>query len=87
LIRLKQYEEQRVCVRYRCDKTLHKRYKTLELIFDEKDWLPETLIPATLRVFFMIGYGETELRVLINQADGYWNPDKNAWHLEYRTVI
>ncbi len=84
---LKQYGEQLVCVRYRYDKARSKRYKTVELIIDEKDWLPQTNIPATRRVYFRIGYGETELRELVKQAGGYWNPDKKAWHLEYRTVI
>lgn len=84
---LKEYGDQLVCVRYRHDKLKHKRYKTVELIIEEKDWIPDTLIPATRRVYIRIGYGETELRELIKQAGGYWNPDKKAWHLAYRSVI
>ncbi|MEN8206227.1 MAG: hypothetical protein ABFS24_09465 [Pseudomonadota bacterium] len=84
---LKQYGEQLVCVRYRYDKASRKRYKTVELIIDEKDWLPGTCIPATRRVYIRIGYGETELRELVKQAGGYWSPDKKAWHLEYRSAI
>ena len=84
---LKQYGEQLVCVRYRYDQKRSKRYKTVELIVDEKDWMPETRIPVTRRVYFKIGYGETELRQLVKQAGGYWNPDKKAWHLEYSAVI
>jgi len=84
---LKQYGEQLVCVRYRYDQKRRKRYKTVELIVDEKDWMPETNIPTTRRVYFRIGYGETELRKQVKQAGGYWNPDKKAWHLEYSAVI
>jgi hypothetical protein len=84
---LKQYGEQLVCVRYRYDKTRHNRYKTVELIVDEKDWMPETVIPAVRQVYFRIGYGETELRELVKLAGGYWNPEKKAWHLEYRSVV
>ncbi len=35
---LKQYGEQLVCVRYRYDKRKQKRYKTAEIIVEEKDW-------------------------------------------------
>jgi hypothetical protein len=83
----KQYGEQRVCVRYRYDEQRRKRYKTVELIIDEKDWIPDTLVPANKRVYFKIGYGERELREQVKLAGGYWNPDKKAWHLEYRKVI
>jgi hypothetical protein len=74
-----------VCYRY--DQKRRKRYKTVELVVDEKDSLPETCIPATRRVYFRIGYGETELRELVKQAGGYWNSAKIAWHLEYSAVI
>lgn len=84
---LKEYGEQLVCVRYRYDKAKHKRYKTVELIIEEKDWLPETRIPPEKRVYFHIGYGERELRELVKQAGGYWNPDRKAWHLTYRKVL
>jgi len=82
-----EYGDQLVCVRYRHDRKRHKRYKTIELIIEEKDWIPDTLIPATWRVYVRVGYGETELRELIKQAGGYWNPDKKGWQLTYRSVI
>jgi hypothetical protein len=71
----------------RYDKQRRKRYKTVELIIDEKDWIPDTLVPAGKRAYFKIGYGELELREQVRLAGGYWNPDKKAWHLEYRKVI
>ena len=43
---LKQYGEQLVCVRYCYDQKRRKRYKTVALIADEEDWLPETRISA-----------------------------------------
>jgi hypothetical protein len=83
----REYGEQLVCVRYRYDKSRRKRYKTVELIIEEKDWLPETLIPSERRVYFRIGYGEGELRQLVKQAGGYWNPDRKAWHLSFGKVL
>jgi hypothetical protein len=45
--------------------------------------MPETHIPATRRVCFKIGYGETELREQVKLAGEYWDPDNKAWHLEF----
>ncbi len=41
-----EYGDQLVCVRYRYDKKKQKRYKTIELIIDEQDWVPGIKIPA-----------------------------------------
>jgi hypothetical protein len=37
---LKSYGDQLICVRYRYDKARGKRYKTVELIVDEQEWMP-----------------------------------------------
>lgn len=37
-----------VCVRYRYDTELHKRYKTVELIIDETDWTPKPIRPGPM---------------------------------------
>jgi hypothetical protein len=83
--RLKQYGEQLVCVRYRYDKPRRKRYETVELIIDGKDWILDTLVPAGKRVFIKIGYGEMELREQVKlqavtgtrtRRHGNWNTGK-----------
>lgn len=38
---LREYGDKLVCVRYRYDETLMKRFKTVELIVDEAPWKPE----------------------------------------------
>ena len=68
---LRQYGEQLVCVRYRYDKEWRKRFKTVELIVDEQDWMPGVIIPVDKRVFVRIGYGETELREKVKAAGAY----------------
>lgn len=40
------YGDQLICVRYRYDSSTQKRYKTVELIIDEQDWLPDEDFPA-----------------------------------------
>ena len=84
---LRQYGEQLVCVRYRYDKERRKRFKTVELIVDEQDWLPGVIIPVDKRVFVRIGYGETELREKIKAAGAYWDANKKAWHVSYTMVL
>ncbi|MEZ5541966.1 MAG: hypothetical protein R3F42_07975 [Pseudomonadota bacterium] len=74
-------------MRYRYDKARCKRYKTIELIVEEKDWLPGVRIPAQRRVYFRLGCGERELRDLVKQAGGYWNPERMAWNLPYGKVL
>lgn len=84
---LQQYGDALVCVRYRYDKQKHKRYKTVELIVDEKDWRPNVICHPDRRVYLRIAFGEAELREQVKQHGGYWNPDKKAWHLGYREAI
>ncbi len=83
---LREHGDQLVCVRYRYDKVRQKRYKTIELIVDEKDWVPNVLIPAEERVYIKIGYNEQDLRERVKRAGAYWNPDKKAWHLRTQVV-
>lgn len=84
---LKSYGDQLVCVRYRYDKARGKRYKTVELIIDEKDWMPGITIQADKRLPISVGYGEAELREQIKAAGGFWNSEKRAWILSYRTIL
>ena len=51
----RQYGDQLVCVRYRYDKTRQKRFKTVELIVGEQDWLPGVVISVDKRILVRIG--------------------------------
>jgi len=84
---LAKYGDQLVCVRYRYDKSRHKRLKTVELIVDEQDWVPGVKFPPTQRVLIRIGYGEEELREAVKQAGGFWNPEKKAWMLPFAKAM
>lgn len=84
---LKEYGDQLVCVRYRYDELKQKRYKTAEIIVEEKHWHPGVTSYPDKRVFIRIGYRENTLRDLVKQHGGYGNPDKKAWHLTYRKVV
>ena len=84
---LKQYGDQLVCVRYRYDKARQKRYKTVELIIEEKDWIPNVVIPTEKRVFVRTDFNEPDLRERVKAAGAYWNPKKKAWHVRYLTAL
>lgn len=84
---LRQYGDQLVCVRYRYDKANRKRYKTVELIIDEKDWIPNVVISSDKRVHVRVDYNEHDLRDLVKNSGGFWNPSKKAWQVPYRLVL
>ncbi len=84
---LKKYGDQLVCVRYRYDKERRKRFKTIELVVDEQDWIPGVTIPADKLVLVRVGFGEMELRERIKAEGGFWYAEKKAWQLSYRKVL
>ena len=83
---LRQYGDQLVCVRYRYDRLKRKSYKTVELIVEVKDWIPDTLVRPDKPVSIRVDFNEIELRSLIKNAGGYWNPKKKVWVLSYMTA-
>lgn len=82
-----EYGDQLVCVRYGYDKQKQKRYKTVELIVNEQDWIPGTSISPDKRVMLRIGYGETELREKMKETGGFWNAEQKAWTLSYHKSL
>ena len=59
----------------------------MELIIEEKDWIPRIVIAPEKRVFPRIDYGENELRELVKRSGGYWNPDRKAWSQTFRKAL
>ncbi|MEJ1464578.1 MAG: hypothetical protein RPU15_15110 [Candidatus Sedimenticola sp. (ex Thyasira tokunagai)] len=84
---LKEYGDQLVCVRYRYDKKRSKRYKTAELIVDEQEWNSGVSIPMDKHVHVRVDYGETELRQKVKSAGSFWDAEKKACVLSYKTVL
>ena len=84
---LRQYGNQLICVRYRYDKIRCKRFKTIELIINEQEWVPETIIPVDKPMNIQVGFGETELREKVKDAGGYWDPAKKTRRLPYKRIM
>ena len=76
-----------MCVRYRHDEQLQKRYKTVELIVKEYDWKPDEKRPPSDRtVQIHVAASERAVRLQVKQAGGLWNPPLQVWELRYDQV-
>ena len=84
---VKKYGEKLVTVRYRYDKAKGMRYKTVELIEDEKPWNPTFRYHPNRQVFVRIGYAENKLRERVKANGGYWDSKRKAWLLRYQMVL
>ncbi len=83
-----QYGDRLVCVRYRYDEQRHKRYKTVELIVEEKEWRPGEAQWGDERVVAVqIAAAEVELRGRIKQAGGRWDGQRRVWELAHAQVV
>lgn len=91
---LQQYGDQLICVRYRYNSEVKKRYKTVELIIEESPWIPDNgsavsskVSETSKSVAVRIGYKETDLRSRIKSAGGKWRQQERVWMLPYRKVV
>jgi len=73
---VEEYGDRLVCVRYRYDSERRKRYKTVELIVDEAEWLDQTAPVDALMVGVLVAREETELRAQVKAEGGRWNPER-----------
>jgi hypothetical protein len=78
-----EYGERLVCVRYRYDLRARRRYKTLELIVNERAWEP----PASLPVLVRINWDEAALRATVREAGGTWIYRRKLWRLRYDAAL
>ena len=77
---LNKYGTQLVCVRYRIDKQLQKRYTTVELVIDERPYIRQK---PTVTAWVKIRYDETELRQHARAFGAKWIPENKVWEMEY----
>jgi hypothetical protein len=83
---VEEYGDRLVCVRYRYDAERRKRYKTVELIVDEADWVEEGAPADALMMGVLVAREETELREQVKAEGGRWNPERQVWELRYDRV-
>ena len=78
---LAQYGDRLVCVRYRYDEQLKKRWKMVELIVEEGSWDPPKQQASESLVFVHVALPEVEMRRQVKRAGGVWDPHRRAWEL------
>lgn len=82
------YGDQLVCVRYKYDFDRKKRFKTVELIIDEKDWEPgDELYLKNPVVCIQIKGFEQDLRRRIKASGGVWLPERQLWRVRFKDVL
>jgi hypothetical protein len=80
-----EYGDRLICVRYRYDAQRKRRYKTAEIIVEERPWSPP-LRPDTL-VGVRLDYREVALRRAVQAAGAIWRVKLNAWELTYAEAM
>ena len=68
---LRQYGEQLVCVRYRYDKARLKRFKTVELIVEEKEWIPQDYVRSDRLASISTALGSANIERRSDDVDQY----------------
>jgi len=83
-------------VRYVYDADARKRYKTIELIVEERFWMPS--VPTSIQqnasphpqqagtCAVQIGYDEKDLQRKAREAGGRWNPQRRWWEISKSDV-
>ena len=91
---VEKYGDQLVCVRYKYDSEMGKRYTTVELVEHESDWAAEPPDSAqgqasspTQRLAVRVEYWETEIREKVKAAGGIWRPRQKLWEVRYEDVV
>jgi hypothetical protein len=83
---LAEHGKRLVCVRYRYDERLKRRWKTVELIVDEIFWEPKPP-RADLKVVIRTRHEETGLHRRIRDAGGRWDGKGQVWRMRYDSAI
>jgi len=84
---LAKYGQRLWCVRYRYDSQRQRRFKTIEIIVEQKPWRKNRArIPANKTVYLRVSYGEVEVGRLVRSAGGKWNREKRLWEIPYGEV-
>lgn len=77
-----EYGDRLVCVRYKYDASRRKRYKTVELVVEARDWMP-----SGSKVWVKVAWGEAAIGRAIRNAGGAWNQDKKLWKLTFKDAV
>ena len=77
--RVRKYGEKVMFVRYRYIAPIQTRYKTVELIIDERPWIPQNTPVEFLSLY--IEEEEEDVKHCILTHGGRWDEDRQLWLL------
>jgi len=85
---LAKYGDRLVCVRYRYDPARKRRFKTVEIIVDERAWVPHRArFTDDQIVGLRVAYDEVEIRERVKHAGGTWDRPRRVWRLAYGEAV
>ena len=85
---LAQYGDRLICVRYRYDSQRKKRFKTVEVVVDERDWEPPHPPVTNDRIVAVrVAFAEVALRTRVKQVGGQWNPERKLWEIRHDHAV
>ena len=76
---VREYGTQLMFVRYRYLSAIQMRYKTVELIIDEKPWVPQNTPIDYLSLY--VADDEEDIRDCIELHGGQWDQERHLWML------
>lgn len=89
---VRKYGDKLVNVRYRKSVEPPIIYTTVEIIVDQKEYVPGiTHVPPkkvqeNQQVPIRVSFQEVELREKIKHAGAFWNAEQKLWYLDYSAV-
>jgi hypothetical protein len=85
---LARYGDRLICVRYRYDAERKKRFKTVELLVEERNWQPPRPRFAHDQIVGLrVAFTDVAVRDRVKQAGGTWNPERRVWQLRYDRAV
>ncbi len=75
-----------VYVRYRYDEVRGIRRTTVELVEEEVPWQPRKRRKESDSVAVAVGFAEKELREMLKDAGGKWDPKRKLWLVAYGKI-
>lgn len=81
----REYGDRLICVRYHYDPVKRMRYKTVELIVDERPWQPPEPGPYD-HVLVRISCRETQLQTALRERGARWDRSEKAWRTLWTVV-
>ena len=83
---VEKYGKQLLYVRYRYDEDRGIRFKTVELVVEEKPWQPSLRICDNEIVPVTVNFPEMDLRDQLKIAGGKWDPEAKLWFVPYSQI-